>query len=53
MFKAFPLGPRTDMVERGLIPAAIMTITMAAWTALSGNLKTKIEAISTRFKGLP
>ena len=48
MFKEFLLGTKADMVERGLILAAIVATAMAAWTTLGGNIKAKIEAISTQ-----
>lgn len=48
MFKEFLFGTKADMVERGLILAAIVATAMAAWTTLGGNIKAKIEAISTQ-----
>ena len=53
MFKEFLFGTKADMVERGLILAAIVATAMAAWTTLGGNIKTKIEAISTQITGTP
>ncbi|MCE2467273.1 MAG: hypothetical protein J4G06_04550 [Caldilineaceae bacterium] len=51
MFREFLFGTEADMVERGLILAAIVATAMAAWTTLGGNIKTKIEAISTQIAG--
>lgn len=53
MFKEFLFGTKADMVERGLILAAIVATAMAAWTTLGGNIKTKIEAISTQITSTP
>ncbi len=42
----FLLGTEADMVERGLILAAIVATAMTAWTTLGGNIKTKIDSIA-------
>lgn len=51
MFMQFLFGTKADMVERGLILAAIVATAMTAWTTLGGNIKTKIETISTSIAG--
>ncbi len=50
MLKQFLFGTEADMVERGLILAAIVATGMAAWTTLGTNIKTKVEAIGTAIK---
>lgn len=45
MVKQFLFGTEADMVERGLILAAIVATAMAAWTTLGTNIKTKVEEI--------
>ncbi len=42
----FLFGTEADMVERGLILAAIVATAMTAWTTLGNNIKTKLTAIA-------
>ncbi len=44
----FLLGTEADMIERGLILAAIVATAMTAWTTLGSNIKTKVSAIATQ-----
>ena len=48
--KQFLFGTEADMVERGLILAAIVATAMAAWTTLGNNIKDKIETIGNAIK---
>lgn len=52
MMLSFLLGTEADMVERGLILAAIVATAMAAWTTLGDNIKTKIKEIGTQISNL-
>ncbi len=47
----FLFDTRGDMVERGLILAAIVATAMTAWTTLGTNIQTKITAIATQIGG--
>ena len=50
MVRRFLFGTEADMVERGLILAAIVATAMAAWTTLGTNIKTKVETIGAAIR---
>lgn len=51
MFKRFLRSTEADMVERGLILAAIVATAMAAWTTLGTNIAARITAIAAAIGG--
>ena len=44
----FLFGVEADMVERGLILAAIVATAMTAWSTLGANIQTKVTSIGNQ-----
>lgn len=48
--RAFLLDESGDMVERGLILAAIVVAAISLWNTLGGKLATKLTAVNAAIK---